>query len=529
MRLVVALFSGLGIVGGAAALSIRPEITGSLRIELVDAQTGEPAAGLVQVRDGSGKRVRLRELLPRGLGMGDAAAIQDWSVLIRPTEVEVPREKLAIKAFSGLETELSEAAVDMRDHEKAAVTIPLKRFYDARARGLRSGNTHLHLSKVSRPEADRYLVEASTADDLDLVFVSYLERAGADQDYITNQYRKKDLEALSSDQVRFGFGEEHRHNFNAQDEGYGHVMILNIEELIHPVSVGPGLTRKGTDGIPLKDAIETARALGGKVIWCHNNWGLENIPSWLKGRLHANNIFDGGTHGSFKHSFYRYLNAGIQIPFSTDTDWFMYDFSRVYVPVKKEASPAEWLEALKEGRSFITNGPFLEFQVNGQALGETVKLPGSGKIKIAGQALGRSDFQRLELVQNGQVIASAASCREGAHFLAKLDSELEIAEPCWLALRTPPPSSRVDKEPEEPSPPNEYGCELFSHTSAIFVEVAGRRIFQREAAQGLLEEMKRNRAFIREKAIFLNDRELKRVVEVYDEGIQVLAERIQRN
>ena len=49
--------------------------------------------------------------------------------------------------------------------------------------------------------------------------------------------------------------------------------------------------------MPLKAGIEKAQSFGSKIIWCHNQWGLEDIPSWVMGRLHANNIFDGGTHG----------------------------------------------------------------------------------------------------------------------------------------------------------------------------------------------------------------------------------------
>ena len=35
-------------------------------------------------------------------------------------------------------------------------------------------------------------------------------------------------------------------------EGYGHVMFLHLPELIQPVSIGPGISGKGTDGIPLR-------------------------------------------------------------------------------------------------------------------------------------------------------------------------------------------------------------------------------------------------------------------------------------
>jgi hypothetical protein len=98
------------------------------------------------------------------------------------------------------------------------------------------------------------------------------------------------------------------------------------------------------------------------------------VPNWLAGRLDAQNIFDGGSHGGYEDSFYRYLNAGLRVPFSTGTDWFMYDFSRCYARVEGELTPETWLAALRAGRTFITNGPLLEFRVNDSGLGDTIAL-----------------------------------------------------------------------------------------------------------------------------------------------------------
>jgi len=303
------------------------------------------------------------------------------------------------------------------------------------------------------------------------------------------------------------------------------VMLLDIPELIHPVSIGPGITGQGTDGTPVRLAIKKARSLGGRVIWCHNQWGLEDIPNWLSGHLDANNIFDGGTHGSYRHSFYRYLNIGLRVPFSTGTDWFMYDFSRVYVRSDKRLAPDDWLTHLVNGRSYITNGPLLEFSVAGMALGSDVSLDGPRVLDVVGRAAGRVDFEQLELVQNGRVVCTVATQHVGGHFVAQLDTTLAIDEPSWLALRTPPPSA-PDVGMTEQTPLNEYGRELFSHTSAIFVDVGGDRIFHREAAESLLHEMKQNHRLITRSGRFANLAERTRVLAIYDRAIEKLAQRL---
>lgn len=543
-----------------------------LQLELTDRATGQTLPGVVRLRDESGQRVSPPELLPRGLGVPEELGIHDWYLLPTATEITVPRGKLTISGFFGLETELGEVTLDLREQDRARCQIPLTRFFNARKRGWQSANTHVHLQKLSRPESERYLLEVARADRLDIVYISYLERAEADLEYTTNKYSLDDLRQLSrrshegpahaadhereheesEDQehshdhaadgaeprgfasgTEFDNGEEHRHNFTGFEEGYGHVMLLHLAELILPASIGPGITLQGLDSPPLRQGIEAARAQGSTIIWCHNQWGLEDVPNWLAGKLHANNIFDGGTHGSYQHSFYRYLNAGLKVPFSTGTDWFIYDFSRVYVLAGKELvdnerqlSSADWLERLARGRNFISNGPLLDFTVDGHDPGDTLELSQPGPLHISATATGRLDFQRMECVRNGVVVASAPSQAVAGHFEAKLELDLEIDQPCWLALRTPPPSAPREAQFQQATPLNEYGRELFSHTSAVYVNLAGRGVFDVMAAQDLLEEMKSSLEFIRGRAAFGGDAERDAVLGVYLEGIQELQRRI---
>jgi hypothetical protein len=292
-------------------------------------------------------------------------------------------------------------------------------------------------------------------------------------------------------------------------------MLLNILRLIEPVSIGPGIMKKGTDGIPLQRGIRTARGDDATVVWCHNTFGHEDIPNWVAGLVHAQNIHDGGTHGSYEDSFYRYLNAGMKVPFSTGTDWFIYDFNRVYVPVDGELTSRKWLDSLAAGKSYITNGPLLEFQADGQGVGETIAASAGQEVRITGRALGRGSFQRLELVHNGEVVHTVGAKRVGDHHEASLDFKLKVAEPGWIALRIPTDAAK-----------NEFDKLLFAHTSAIYLDVAGKHIFRAEVARGLLSEMERSRQFVAGKALFADEREKEAVLSVYDESLAILRKKI---
>src|SRR2546430_15600200 len=84
-------------------------------------------------------------------------------------------------------------------------------------------NTHLHLMKLTKADAEEYLKQIPAADGLRVLFISYLERHKDDADYVTNGYPIGDLAQFKATGVLFNNGEEHRHNFTAYGEGYGHV------------------------------------------------------------------------------------------------------------------------------------------------------------------------------------------------------------------------------------------------------------------------------------------------------------------
>ncbi|MCA9094371.1 MAG: CehA/McbA family metallohydrolase [Planctomycetaceae bacterium] len=468
-------------------------------------------------------------------------------------QVTLPREKLTITAISGLESEAAHLELDLTGNHPATVDIHLPRFVDLKSQSWHSANTHLHLMKLTREDADRYLAEIPRADRLDMLFVSYLERAGADHEYITNRLTSNDLSDLAARSgVIFGNGEEHRHNLAGYGEGYGHVMFLNIAKLIQPVSIGPGIMKTGTDGLPLQRGVDTARRDAATVVWCHNGMGLETLANIATGRVDAQNIFDGGNRGSYADSFYQYWNAGFPVPISTGTDWFIYDLSRVYTrTTTPNSQPAPlslptWLASLKRGNSFITNGPILDFKIHPASndpaipptdIGETLDLPHPTRLTCIGTARSRSDFHQLELVRNGEIIATSPSHPVDNHFESTIRFEFQSTEPAWLALRTPPPlekktdTAKPDPQsaPTRPHPTNEFGREIFAHTSPIHIHHSGKPYFHPPTADKLLQRMQSNRDHIATYANFADPQQRAAVLDIHHDAIETMTEHLNRN
>jgi len=298
------------------------------------------------------------------------------------------------------------------------------------------------------------------------------------------------------------------------------------------VSIGPGIMGAGFDFPPLRRGMDEARRCGATVVWCHNAFGYEGVPNWLAGRIHAHNIFDGGSYGSYADTYYRFLNVGLKVPFSTGTDWFIYDFSRVYARVNGPLTEQSWLTALAAGRTFISNGPLLEFSADGHDIGATIRLNRERVVTVTTRAVGRNDFRNIELIHNGAVIAQASSRAKGGHFEAELKFPLRVSGPGWIALRV----AGGDPDADGATPPavptrggetrNEMGERLFGHTSPIYFEFASRSVFQPDAARSLIADMEKAERAIGGQAHFADAAQREEVLALYREGIASLRRRL---
>jgi hypothetical protein len=505
------------LLGLSAYLSARMQ-TESVRVRprLVDAADGSGQPGLVRVfRQGESTPLVLPGLTDRLCGLDRSDVVAGWYVLPSGgAEVTLPRAALRLEAVSGLETALARQELDLTAAAPAEVKVPLRFLFRPEKARLVAGNTHLHLRGLRAEEADDYLRQIPAADRLGVLFISHLERAGDDQNYVTNRYPVGDLPAFTAAGVLVNNGEEHRHNFGAYGQGYGHVMFLDLRELVKPVSLGPGLTGAGDDDRPLAGGIEEARRQSGAVIWCHNTNGHEGVIHALAGRLDALNVFDGSRTGTFEDAYYRYLNVGLRLPISTGTDWFLYDFSRVYARVDGKLTVPSWLEAVTAGRCQATNGPLLALKVDGREPGDTLRLDRPRTVRIEAQAQGRHDFQRLQLVHNGRVIQAEPAAREGPGYAARLVRELSVDGPGWFAVRI------------EATTRNEFDRPLYAHTSPIYVEFAGERVFDVEAARRLLLRLEEAEADIRGRGRFSSPQARAKLLALYEEAAKDLSQRL---
>jgi hypothetical protein len=176
-------------------------------------------------------------------------------------------------------------------------------------------------------------------------------------------------------------------------------------------------------------------------------------------------------HKSTADVWYRLLNCGFHLPTAAGTDAMAnyaslrgpVGLNRVYVKVPRGPLRIEpWLDGLKHGRTFATNGPLLGFSLGGQSLGAELKLSaGENKVKLTAWLRSFVPVDHLQVICNGEVARDLrlANDRESAD----AEETISISRSGWCLLRA------WSEKPEYPV----LDLYPYATTSPIYVTVSG--------------------------------------------------------
>jgi hypothetical protein len=300
-------------------------------------------------------------------------------------------------------------------------------------------------------------------------------------------------------------GEEARNNRTFGGFGYGHVLFLNLPKAVEPVSTGLLAKAKSAPDFPtLSMLCAEARRIGGTTVWCHNGSGIEAPIAAALGNMDAYNLADG-LEADYAR-YYRLLNCGLRIPASSGTDWWIYDHNRVFVQVEGEFTYESWIAGMRAGRTFVSNGPLLELQVNGRGPGATMNT--TGALRISASAISRLPFGRIEIIYNGEIVAEQSALKDTE---AKLEREIHVESGGWIAARISSSSK------------THAGFTVFAHTSPIYVRVDGTPHRRAEAAGAFVDEIETSMRLVRKNYAFANDADRALAIGQFEAGRKVFA------
>ena len=465
---------------------------------ITDSATGEQVPAKVQVVDAAGHFVHPDGAILK-VGTGDPFFYSNGKF-----EVSVSRGWTQVIVERGTEYVPARVTLEAPSRGAVAVDVVLERWTDLGDRGWHPGNTHIHYDEKEERPDDRLWLDPRV-EDLRMTAISVLKRW--DFDYASNKYPPGMLTEFSSAHHYVQSGEENRHNAVAGGEGYGHIMLLNIRNVVEPVSRGMLVDAFDPDYPPLSYACDDTHRQGGIVIWCHNGHGMEAPVAAALGKLDAFNLFDPQWTDLEYDIYYRMLNAGIRLPASTGSDWFICSANRVYAQTEGPFDYDQWLSALKGGKTFITNGPALSLLVEGHGPGEEIQTAPGTRLGTSVSWKSHYPVGHVEVLFNGNVIAHE-SYLEGSTG-GKLEADVVVPSDGWVAARLS--SDHRDS----------YSQPIFAHTSPVYVTCGVDGPEKGEAAAGFDDAIERSLDWVGNKGKYYSDTQRKEIVDLFREGQQV--------
>ena len=477
-------------------LATQPATT-RLAGSIIDRATGEQIAAKVQVVGSTGRFIHPPEAILK-VGSGEPFFYADGAF-----EVTVPRGPTRVIVERG--TEYVPAVKDLEVPSRGAVALEIEmdRWTELGDRGWHPGNTHIHYDEEESNPDERLRLDPRV-EDLRMTAISILRRW--DYDYASNKYPPGMLTEFSSAHHYVQCGEENRHNGQEVDAstGYGHIMLLSIRNVVEPVSRGVLVDAFDPDYPPLCYACDDTHRQGGIVIWCHNGRGMEAPVAAALGKIEAFNLFDPTWIDAEYDIYYRMLNAGIKLPASTGSDWFICSANRVYAHTGGPFDYESWVQALKEGRTFITNGPVISLMVQDQEPGGEVETsPGQGLSTVV---TWKSHYPvaRVEVISNGVIVAQE-SYPEGSKD-GHLEADVTVASDGWIAARL---SSDARDSYLQP---------IFAHTSPVYVKAGVGGPERQDAARWFDDSIERSLGWVGNKGKFYTDSQRREVVDLFRQG-----------
>lgn len=164
---------------------------------------------------------------------------------------------------------------------------------------------------------------------------------------------------------------------------------------------------------------------------------------------------------------------------------------RTYALIEDEEFTYDnWKNAVRAGKTFVTYGPLMEFSVEGEQMGNYIRLPATGGTLNVEWKLATvtTPLSKAELVVNGETrevvsLPVPASSVSDSPNKAEGNFSVKMDKSGWIALRVR--GGYADK--------NEI---IIAHSSPVMVEVEDSQIFAEADAITILEQIEGTIAFI---------------------------------
>lgn len=463
-----------------------------LSVTIVDAQTGRPTAVRVRITDEKGKPLGPPGLaLPRNTpGFAEARLSVPGTVIGLPREaiavmygtndsaqgfgfqpngafyvngsfeLPMPAGKFRVTLSKGYEFLQQSEEIVFRPDDHVTRRYELRRWIDMPGRGWYSADDHIHLRRS--PRENPLILDWIAAED---IHVGVLLQMGDFWTTYFSQYAwgRRGVYTNGSQLLTSGQEEPRTHEIGHtislgadqfvrfQDDYYSYDKFFDRVHATHGVSgyAHAATSFHGYRGLAL-DAMSRKVDFVEVMQFC-----VQQGPLALE-------------------HYYRFLDLGCKLTAlgGSDFPWCgrglragedqvgpQIGDARFYTYLGGELSFDRWLAGVKAGSTFVTTGPMVELEVNGQRPGSSLDVKPGTKLRVVARGFGHASqvpLQRIQIIGHGNVLREArvGEAGQSADRLA-VEFELDVQNGIWIV-------ARVDAGPSQ-----------MAHTTPVYVTVNG--------------------------------------------------------
>jgi hypothetical protein len=431
----------------------------------------------------------------------------------RAALLTVPTGRYAVSCGRGLEYERVHREVTAGAGAGEVACAP-RRLVDPAADGWYGGDLHVHLNYsgdlVCTPDDAARMQAGEGLHLLNLVAGNFTGTRVYDRELL-EEYAGTDLPWSGPDRVA-RMGVEYRNDL------LGHVHALGPAAAPSSYHAGHEGSDRPWDWPPNETACRELRALGATVGYAHPTRSTfpdgdldaffgyprsvearELVVDAALGVVDSLDVLSPFDDEGAIVLYHRLLSCGLRLTATAGSDVFLSfahgpdvasnppGWCRVYADLRgAPLTVAAFQDAVRAGRTVVTNGPWVTLDVDGHGPGAVLDVRAGARLRARATVTG-TPVDELSLVGPDGQLATAAGG-------GPAEVELSVDRPLWIAA-----VARGGPHPLSANDP------LLAHTTPVYVDVAGRRVARADDAAWCLAFLDRLDAFVAEHGRFAPD------------------------
>jgi TolB protein len=404
--------------------------------------------------------------------------------------VTVPAGRVAVQAMKGFEYRVEEKTVEAKAGEEVHLVLHMRALDLPREPGFHwvSGDVHVHMNYGGEyRNTPQHMVQQAESENLSIVENLIVNKEQRIPDIA---YFRPDADPASTATTLLFHGQEFHTSY------WGHIGLLNLEDhFLLPGYAGYSNTSVASAFPPNANVIDLAHEQHALAGYVHPYEEIPDPRSNLDlrhalpvdvalGKVDYLEVLGFSDHLATTSVWYRLLNLGFHLPAAAGTDAMSnlaslrgpVGLNRVYARVPDgKLAHGPWLDSLKHGHTFATNGPLLGFTLAGKLPGDELRLPAGGRdIQFSAWLRSFVPVDHLQVVCNGKVVRELEldATRENATVAGSLPPSTRG----WCLLRA------LAEQPEMPV----LDAFPYATTSPLYLSGAGSKLKSPEDAQFFL-------------------------------------------